>query len=207
MQLQRVKRCIGYDGLMIVRCAILIGGQSSRMGTPKSALPLAGRSLPRILADTLGPLLRNVVLVGDAPLADDARHLPRIADAPDVKGPLAGILAAMMSAPHSPWLVIACDMPLVSTDAIRWIVWQRQPGAIAVLPRLAPDRVEPLFAIYEPAAHAPLQSLAAEGVMSPRTLADDPRVLSPLVPEHLRSAWSNGNTPDEFEAIRRAASP
>jgi molybdopterin-guanine dinucleotide biosynthesis protein A len=61
-------------------------------------------------------------------------------------GPLAGIHAALRACRH-PWaFVVACDMPRLDADAIRFLV-ARAERADAVVPRWEND-IEPLHAVY-----------------------------------------------------------
>jgi molybdopterin-guanine dinucleotide biosynthesis protein A len=182
------------------------------MGTPKQLLTLGGRSfLARVVA-ALVPAVEEVVLVGDGELPADVPPLTRLADAPGLSGPLAGILAALAWRPHAAWIVAACDLPLATPEAIAWLCAERRPGAIAVLPRRGADPggpVEPLLALYEPAARPRLQALAAGRgpAASLQRLAAAPDVRTPTPPATLAAAWSNVNTPEDLDGIGEMQPP
>jgi molybdopterin-guanine dinucleotide biosynthesis protein A len=91
----------------------------------------------------------------------------------------------------------------VCSEAIDWLIGQRAPDRSAILPRIQPEGVEPLLAIYEPPALALLERLAARGIASAQKIVEDPSVATPIVPRHLRSAWVNVNTPGQFRRIER----
>lgn len=183
---------------------ILIGGRSSRMGSPKHLLPADGKTWLERTAGLLGQVVAKVAIVGpgDVP-ARVAEHV-RLPDAPDAEGPMAGILAAMRWNPRASWLVVSCDLPQLSTHALRWLLSSRVPGVWATLPRLA-DRpaVEPLLAHYDFRARALLEELAARGDFSPGHLASSVKVITPTPPAELASAWVNVNTPAELVSLGR----
>jgi molybdopterin-guanine dinucleotide biosynthesis protein A len=150
--------------------------------------------------DCLRPVAEKVVIAGagEAPRAlADVAHLP---DAPGVSGPLAGLLAAMRWAPWATWLVAACDMPNLSTEAVAWLLSTRALGVWATLPRLGRGRrgVEPLLAHYDFRARAILEDLADAGKRAPSLAAGHPKVITPVPPAALRAAWENVNTPADL---------
>jgi molybdopterin-guanine dinucleotide biosynthesis protein A len=113
------------------------------------------------------------------------------------------MIAALRAHPDAAWLIVGCDMPRISTSAIDWLLGQRGSAYSAILPSVSPGCAEPLLAIYEPAARAALDELAREPDASPRRLAGRPNVRTVIVPDDLRDAWTNVNTPDEWERERR----
>lgn len=125
----------------------------------------------------------------------------RIADAAGICGPLAGVLAALRTTPRNAWLIAAVDLPRLRGAALDWLLAQRAPGVIAVLPSLAPGRVEPLLAVYEPAALEILELLALDPTRGLRPLATQPGVLTPTPPPDLRGCWRNINTPGEYARL------
>ena len=187
--------------------AVLIGGQSSRMGYPKSLLRAGGEFVLERIVAAAGEVSREVVLVGEAPLpAGELATLRRIQDAPDVEGPLGGLLAALRWRPRANWIVISCDAPFLSADALRWLLAQAKPGAIAVLPHLdSPETPEPLIALYTPKARSVFEQATRAGERSLRRIMVGKRIHSPRVPENLRKAFVNINTPEEWRAALNGA--
>jgi molybdopterin-guanine dinucleotide biosynthesis protein A len=173
------------------------------MRQPKHLARFQGKTfLERVLAAIDGRVAR-VALLGNARPPPTTATIDLLSDAPGLKGPLAGILAALRSARAACWLIAACDLPLVRGEAIDWLLGQRGPTRSAVLPRVAPDRVEPLLAVYEPESLALLEELVARGVDAPQCLAGDPTVYSPTPPEALHVCWANVNTPEDLRRLRR----
>ncbi len=171
------------------------------MGTPKALLTLGGTTFFARARAALAGDVERIVVLGGGPVPAGHDDLPRRADVAVAQGPLAGMLAAFDFAPQVAWVFAPCDLPLVSAAAVRWLLGQRAAGHWAVLPRLRAPTVEPLFAVYEPAAAARLRALAA-GSGSLQPLARMSGVLTPTPPPELRAAWRNVNTGDELRALR-----
>ena len=184
-----------------VWAGILVGGGSTRMGEPKALLRGGGLTFVERIMMAVLARIEQVVVLGDSPLPPTLHGVTQLSDVPGLAGPLAGMLAAMRWAPETCWVMIACDLPLLRSEAVDWLLEQRGPDRRAVLPRLSAQRVEPLLAVYEPKSRELLEKLVAAGLRSPHSLAGQPRVYSPTPPEALRRCWTNVNTPEELLAI------
>lgn len=184
----------------VVNGAVLIGGGSRRMGRAKQCLEVGRRTLTEVAVAALEGQVERVFLVGGGPVPDALRSLERLADPPGIAGPMAGVLAALQRAPDAAWTVAACDMPLLSPAAVRWLLSCRRRGIWAVLPRPRGGVVEPLLAVYEPRARLVVERLVAEGRWGLRRLAGLDGVSSPSPPPDLLPAWQDVNTPEQFRA-------
>jgi molybdopterin-guanine dinucleotide biosynthesis protein A len=171
------------------------------MGQPKQLMRFRGTTLSEVAAAALAPHVEQVVLVGGGELPPGLASCPRLEDVAGLRGPLAGLLAAMRWAPRAAWVFAACDMPLVRPEAVGWLLEQRRPGRRAILPRVSGRHIEPLLALYEPQARLLLEAVAASGRAAPSLIADDPAVVSPTPPPHLADAWRSVNTPEELAAL------
>lgn len=176
------------------RSGVLVGGASRRMGRPKETLVVGGVPLLDRVSTTLA-VAGPVTLLGGHGPAD----LPRLPDAPGVRGPLAGILAALRSTPVC-WTIAACDLPRLREEAVSWLLAQRRPGCWAVLPRVEGE-VQPLLAVFEAQALPLLEALAADGPPAPSRLAGQPHVATPEPPAELAECWHGVNTPEELAAL------
>ena len=200
------------DNSADIRAAILIGGGSGRMGFPKSLLKIGPEFLLERIARAASIATREIVLVGAGNVPGKLLKMPRLEDVPDVGGPLGGLLSVFRWRPRSRWLVFSCDLPLATSEAVEWLISRSAPDVLAVLPYLdSPDIPEPFFALYEPAAAEALERAAAGGGRSVRRVLARERIASPRVPDHLRDAWRNVNTPDDWKTalaqIRKEADP
>lgn len=182
---------------------VLIGGRSRRMGRPKHLIEHGGKSWLEHAVDKLCPLVDQVVLSGLGQVPHSLATLPPVPDAPDLAGPMAGILAVMRWQPAVSWLVMACDQPHVQVESLQWLLDSRRPGIRAILPDLQGDgRIEPLLAWYDYRCRLSLEEIAASGSLRISQLAGQPGVQHFQPPGHLRSSWRNVNTARELEELR-----
>jgi len=179
----------------------LIGGASTRMGQPKALLLHEGTTFLERVIKVAQQRAQRVCLLGNGPTRPAGLLPDRLPDSPGLKGPLAGILAALRWAPQASWLILACDLPQLSLAAIDWLINQRAVGRWAVLPQVDTARVEPLLALYEPQALRLIETLGARDIRAPRALAAERSVFTPLVPAGLQPAWLNVNTADELRRL------
>lgn len=152
---------------------ILAGGASSRMGREKALLDFAGVPLILHTARLLEPLVTRVTVVG-FPSRYAELGLRAIPDVEDVgtqgkpgergRGPLAGIVAALAST-HSRWnLIVACDLPYLSTEWLDWLLSRAiRSRSDTVVPRTRRG-LEPLAAVYRRECGALLAASLRRGV-------------------------------------------
>jgi molybdopterin-guanine dinucleotide biosynthesis protein A len=191
-----MKWLAGTHAEMPVGAGILVGGQSRRMGKPKSALRWNGNSILEHLAEVVGQTGRQAVVLGQCEDVPDTAL--RLSDVPGAHGPLGGMLSAMRWAPDHAWWFLACDMPLVSAATFEWLRSQRRPGAWAVIPSIE-GKPQPLCAIYEPQARFLLENALHDRRFALRDALDHPKVRHAEVPEDLAAQWTNCNTPEEWQ--------
>ncbi len=181
--------------------AILIGGNSRRMGFPKHLLSSTDtKTWLEKTVRLLESFVDEVVIVGKGELPPSCASLCRLADVNGIDGPMAGVLSAMRFAPESDWLVVACDMPSVNKDSIRWLIDARNGSAWGRVPRLDnnKDFLEPLFAFYRAPALALFEELFRKQQPKISLIARFPEIETPLVPFSLRQSWQNINTFEEL---------
>jgi len=185
---------------------ILIGGDSTRMGEPKHLLSENGKTWLENTACLLGKVTEKVIIAGEGTIAESLLDTVRLPDVEGVRGPMAGILSAMRWEPAVSWLVAACDLPNLSTDALQWLLSTRRPGVWASLPELKGGRgIEPLLAHYDFRSHRLMEELAAGGVFRPGRIADNTSVIKVCPPERLSAAWLNINTKSDLKSHRNSA--
>ncbi len=125
---------------------ILAGGKSTRMGTDKAFVALNERTLlcrALALARSVTP---DVRIIGDP--GKFAEFAPVIEDIFRGCGPLGGIHAALRASSTDLNLVLAVDMPFLSTDLLRYLIeCARDSPATVTVPRCG-ARNQPLCAVY-----------------------------------------------------------
>jgi molybdenum cofactor guanylyltransferase len=185
-----------------VRAGLLVGGKSSRMGRSKALLEIGGKTLIERSFDTLSRITESATVLGSTVLPVSLRNAERLPDVPGIWGPMAGMLSAFRWVPESAWLMSAVDMPFMDDEAWNWLLGQRRPGVWAVLPRLQQGAAaETAGACYEPMIFEYVESLAFKGILKLQMIARHPKVITPIIPESLRYAWKNINTPEEWKEV------
>ena len=132
------------DGLT---AAILVGGQSRRMGTNKALLTIDpdGSTIVETVARKLGVVADEVVLVGSETADYGFLDLPQIIDMVPGTGVLGGIFSALAATGRPHVLVVACDLPFLNVSLLRHMA--TCPCDYDVLVPIL-DQVQPLHAIY-----------------------------------------------------------
>ena len=175
---------------------ILIGGKSSRMGSPKHLLPVksGGKSWLEHISLILSPFCQEVIVAGAGELPPGKWR--RLSDVSDCAGPLSGILAVSRYRPAASLLVCACDMPDISTAAITWLLKQRRAEDWALVPKT--DFYQPLFALYGGLMGPVFEAMAKDDKFKIRHICSMEHVRIVHPPSHIIPAWNNINYPHEL---------
>lgn len=138
----------------MIHVAVLAGGQSRRMGRDKALLPLGGQPLIERVLAAARPLAYPGLIVGD-PAAYGHFGWPVLPDCRPGRGPLGGLYTALGTT-AAPVLLLACDLPFLTSAFLRYLVGQRGPHQ-AVVPHTAAG-LQPLCALYEPSCMAAVEA-------------------------------------------------
>ncbi|MGE5732543.1 MAG: molybdenum cofactor guanylyltransferase [Gemmatimonas sp.] len=138
--------------------AIVAGGESTRFGgQPKGLCSVGGiRIIDRVRA-ALESVVHDVALVANAP--DAGSWLPGIRAVHDQgteRGSLVGLRTAVGHA-EGPVIVVAWDMPFVSSELFSLLISRLMPGTGAVIPD-GPRGPEPMCALYTPSCLSAIDS-------------------------------------------------
>lgn len=196
---------------------VLAGGLGRRMGRDKTGLRLrAGED--DFISRAVALLARVVVDVRVSCRADQVARAARAGRplVPDL-APGGGVLCAVLSCLrllHSPCLVIPCDMPFLTEEALLALLTARDEGlaagcapGVALYRRAESGRLEPMVAVYEPAGLPFLDAAAARGDYALfRALPRERRICLDYR-ESARRIFYNINTPADLEAARHIACP
>jgi molybdopterin-guanine dinucleotide biosynthesis protein MobB len=150
---------------------LLVGGSSRRMGEPKSLLDIGGKTMAETAYGTLKGCCDEVFLLGTGPLTESLSVLPRIADACGFSGPLAGIVSGSRFAPNADWLIMAVDMPSVTTGYLQKLIDLRRPGYRFIGASDPGGKAEPLCSLYSSQLLSAIES-GFDGEMSIRKVLE-----------------------------------
>lgn len=129
-----------------VSAFILAGGKSTRMGTDKAFVTLEGRTLLARALDIARSVTPNLSIVGDP--AKFAAYAPVIEDIFPNCGPLAGIHAALRSTSTDLNLILAVDVPFVTTAFLEYLLERARRNPAVVTVAQTGGGYQPLSAIY-----------------------------------------------------------
>jgi len=165
---------------------ILAGGQSRRMGRDKALIDFQGQPIIVHVIAALRALTNDIVVVSN--LSDVYGPLGGpfgarvVADYNPPCGPLGGIAAGLQAMECELAIVVACDMPFLNVDLLRWLIDQAA-GYDVVVPQTGAE-YEPLHAIYRRTCTNPIVQRLERG---------DRRVISFFADVRLRTieeaAW------------------
>ena len=154
---------------------LLAGGEARRFdGVPKGLATVDGiRIADRVLAVLRGATDTQLVVCNDDSAQGWFPSLPIFADAQAGLGPLAGIETALRAAGGASVLVVAWDMPFVTTPLLRGMRALGEIGFPAVVPEHGePSVLEPLCAFYSHEALDVCSELLERGERSAHSLFD-----------------------------------
>lgn len=128
---------------------VLAGGKSSRMGTPKHALEVGGETFLTCAVNALKPVCQSVKIVLNQTQTIET-DLPVVRDIYAERGALGGIHAALKNCETKFAVILAVDLPFVTSEAIKKIqeialASNKLPAAVA---RQADGKVQPLCGVY-----------------------------------------------------------
>jgi molybdenum cofactor guanylyltransferase len=167
---------------------LLVGGASSRFGSPKALARLGGRTLAEIGWETLS-FCDERFAVGKAA---DALELPfpLLDDGTPVRAPIAGLVAGLHAAGHDVCVVLPVDTPRADPAALCELA---QACADAAVPQTGP-----LPGAYRKSALPVLEQALAAGELSLRAALDRLDVHVLVLDE---GALANVNTPDDLRGL------
>ena len=161
---------------------LLVGGASSRFGSPKALARFEGETLAERAWSLLGEVCAETIAVGRS----DGLPFPALGD--EGTGPVAAIAAGLRKATHEVAVVVPVDMPLLTAGALRLLAAACREAAVAQagpLPCAIAPRTLPAFETGERRLTTVLAGLdTAEVVLEERLLANvnTPADLDTLAP-------------------------
>jgi len=185
---------------------ILAGGRSTRLGQDKTSLVFGGRNLLQRTVDLLSQLNQEIILVlapgQTTPVVTSSREIRVARDQFKGKGPLIGLYAGLRASSDDQCLAVACDMPLLNLDLLRYML-DLTLGFDIVIPRLG-HFIEPLHAVYSKSCQGEIHRLIGKGDRQIRPLLDLMKVryvqegeIDRFDPEHL--SFFNINRPEDLK--------
>jgi len=188
---------------------IMAGGKSTRMGKNKALLKIGGQTVIERIANELRKAVSELILVTKTPEDYQFLGLPMIEDQWKGMGPLAGIHAGLEASKTEKNLVVACDMPFVSSEIGGYLLQflDHYQGAVPMIS----GQLHPLFAAYRKDALPEISKALEKQELKIRLFFD--RIQLKYVTEEdlkklglpLENHFFNMNDPKEFSLAVKMA--
>lgn len=205
--------CQQYYGLGTisgVTGVILAGGASSRMGKNKALLKIGDLFLIERVYASIAALFHDVILVTNTPDIYEFISCRKVPDIYPGAGSIAGLHAGLSASSTERIFVVACDMPFLNADFIRFLC-QNVEECDAVVPLDRSGRPEPLHALYAKSALIAMQQAIELGDKSIIKLLG--RLTTRIVLNDLfrsipgaEDSFRNLNTPEDYDEATESKS-
>jgi molybdopterin-guanine dinucleotide biosynthesis protein A len=143
--------------LSLVSVAVLAGGQSKRMGQDKAFLQVGQSSVIERVLDSVTGLTDDLFIGTNASKKYESFGLRVVTDVYPGKAALGGIYSAIHAARHSHVLVVACDMPFLNIELLRYLT-DLASDVDVVAPLIEPPQPETMHAVYSKNCLGPIES-------------------------------------------------
>jgi len=136
---------------------ILAGGENRRMPVLKSFIRVDGKPIIERTLNLMKGLFKEVFIITNQPHLYIHLDAELFGDVYNIRGPMTGILTALLNTSNRWIFVVACDMPFISEGLIGYLSSKRDSHDAVLL------RGEPLFAFYSKRLLSPMESALLSG--------------------------------------------
>ena len=185
---------------------ILAGGGSTRMGSDKARLEIAGQPMLGRIASLLKLLVASVTVIGSPENYADLDVCVVPDDEPGL-GPLGGIATALRVS-ELPWnLIVGCDLPYLTSEWLEHLVARAVASPAHIILPVSEAGAEPLCAMYHRRCGETIRAALERGVRKVTDAFAGLSVEKILPPEWKAfdsqgTLFKNMNTPADYHAAR-----
>lgn len=187
---------------------LIAGGKSRRMGRDKRFLEIAGQRVFDRTLKVLGEIFSETIVVLAEPVADlDLQGSRVVYDAIPNAGSLGGLYTGLMTSSHQRIFAVACDMPYLNSDVIRFLS-SFDITADVVVAQLS-GRFQALHALYSRRCVPILKEMAEQRDLKLQRLFLDETLRISIVQERDLTAIDSGlrsfqniNTPEDLASAK-----
>jgi len=146
---------------MNMTCAILAGGESARLGQDKATIKIGKKALIHFVYDVVKEMFNEVIILSKIHESIDGIDAPVLKDIVPYGNSMAGVVSALVYAKTPYTFVVACDMPFLSKETLRYML-DEVTGEDIIIPKTRWG-YEPLHAIYNRSCIAHFFRLIEQG--------------------------------------------
>jgi len=163
LDIDRIKLVDGKWVMPIKATAIVLaGGDSLRMDTDKSMLPINGQPAIEYICDQLSATFDEILISANEVDKYSFLGFDVIADKVPGQGPLMGIASALEASANQLNFVVACDIPHIDLPYVRRMLAEAEEADL-VIPTTGEGKYEPLFAVYRKSALGAINEVLSSG--------------------------------------------
>ncbi|MBF0539839.1 MAG: molybdenum cofactor guanylyltransferase [Nitrospirae bacterium] len=185
---------------------ILAGGQNSRYPEKKAFIKINGETILSRNLRIFRRVFDQILISTNDPINYFNTKLPLIGDVSNISGPMTGILSSLLNAQTDQIFVIACDMPFVNEELIRYLISIKDISIYDAIVPLFNDIPQPLFSIYHKRLVPILEEHIKNGQLSLKKML--PIINCKYILEEVicsidkdGSSFININTPNDFKNV------
>ena len=176
------------------------------MGADKALLSFRGKPMISAVVDAARPIATELFVVVDEGQPYHALGLTTVPDVYRGRGPLGGLHAALSASRAEATLLLACDIPLVSTALLRHLAACSSDAPARVVE--IDGRIHPLCAVYDRRCLPVIEQLIADDRLAMAGLLDAVRAqrvpITPDLPLYRPNLLTNINDPATLQAEEAA---
>jgi molybdenum cofactor guanylyltransferase len=194
-------------------CIILAGGKGRRLGRNKVAETINQKSLIEHVISSLMSFQSEIIVVVAAdskvPALDSYSDVRIVEDIIPGKGTLGGIYSGLMKSKTDSNIVVACDMPFINIELLKYMAGLAAEADV-IVPQTEAKTLEPLHAVYSRNCAGPIEELLKQNRLSVMELYTRVKVkyitepdIARFDPQHL--SFFNINTESDLQTGRHLA--
>src|SRR5690625_2445000 len=142
---------------------LLAGGMSRRYGSPKAFAQYDGKYFYEVAYEALATFCQHVIIVTRQELIERfPKDLHIIMDDPLFvgDGPLAGIYSVMENINANQYVVLPCDMPLVTSQVLEQLIEQHEHSVSIAVHK---EKIQPLVSVWSKEVKADIYTALKNG--------------------------------------------
>ncbi len=180
-----------------IEAFVLAGGKSSRMGTDKGLVDLKGEPMVSYVLRALKETKLPAKII-----ANNSEYekfgIQVCTDVVEEKGPMGGLLTALNNTEAEVVLLISCDMPFVTAEAIKQLLKAVDDDHITAA--LVKDKINPLFAAYPVHLKTIVEDAITSGALKMTDfILKNPHTLVPSIAQEMPGCFRNINNEQELK--------
>lgn len=180
-----------------IEAFVLAGGKSSRMGRDKGLVLLNGQPMISYVLKALSKTGIPVSIIAHNTDYENFEH-PVYIDLIEEKGPIGGLFTAFSHTKAKAVLLISCDMPLVTSEALKQLMDKAEINRI--IAATAEGRINPLFSIYPVALLEEVKKrIQDDNLKMTDFILENKYTLVPSIALEMPGIFQNVNTPEELK--------